>query len=83
VGNGMLIVCGLNLDANDTGARMFKRALWRYAASDKFRPKWTLDMHWFENVFLPGKSQSALAKDKAHPRQPKLDADTKDMMNNN
>ncbi|MBQ4198309.1 MAG: hypothetical protein II649_00350, partial [Kiritimatiellae bacterium] len=46
VGNGMLIVCGLNLDANDTGARMFKRALWRYAASDKFRPKWTLDMHW-------------------------------------
>ncbi|MBR6733198.1 MAG: hypothetical protein IKL96_02240 [Kiritimatiellae bacterium] len=75
VGKGRLIVCGLNIDANSTSARLFKRTLWRYVASDDFDPEWTVSPEWFTNVFLGSKAP----KEKAV----KLDADTKDMMNKN
>ncbi len=76
VGQGRLIACGLNLDANNTGARLFRRTLWRYAASEAFKPKWKVGMNWFENIFLSGKTVET-------EEAVRLDADTKDMMNRN
>ena len=73
VGEGRLIVCGLNIDANCAGARLFKRALWRYVVSADFNPKWQVPPEWFTDVFLTRKGP----KEKAI----KLDADVKDMMN--
>ena len=73
VGEGRLIVCGLNIDANCAGARLFKRALWRYVVSSDFNPKWQVSPEWFTDVFLTSKGP----KEKAI----KLDADVKDMMN--
>ena len=73
VGEGRLIVCGLLIDASSTSARLFKRTLWRYVASDDFNPKWQVSPEWFSDVFLTRKE----------PREKaiKLDADVKDMMN--
>ena len=73
VGKGRLIVCGLNIDANCAGARLFKRALWRYVVSSDFNPKWQVSPEWFTDVFLTSKGP----KEKTI----KLDADVKDMMN--
>ncbi|MBO4287713.1 MAG: hypothetical protein J5985_06060 [Kiritimatiellae bacterium] len=75
VGEGRLIVCGLNLDANSTAARLFRRTLWRYAASDGFRPEWRVGMEWFDGSFLSGGDVADAPV--------KLDADTRDMMNKN
>jgi hypothetical protein len=75
VGRGRLVVCGLNIDANSTAARLFRRTLWRYVASDGFDPKWEVEMEWFDGMFLGRKA----AKEKAV----KLDADVRDMMNRN
>ena len=75
VGEGRLIVCGLQIDANSTSARLFKRTLWRYVVSDDFNPKWQVSPEWFTDVFLTRKGP----KEKAV----KLDADVKDMMNKN
>ena len=72
VGEGRLLVCGLNIDANCTGARLFRRTLLRYAGSDDFNPKWTVDAGWL-NKFLFGKEKKSAPV--------KLDADVKDMMN--
>ena len=74
VGEGRLLVCGLNIDANCTGARLFRRTLLRYAGSDDFNPKWQVSPEWFTDVFLSSRGP----KEKAA----KLDADVKDMMNN-
>ena len=60
VGQGRLIACGLNLDANNTGARLFRRTLWRYAASEAFKPKWKVGMNW---CFVRGDAcSSAMAR---------------------
>ena len=75
VGEGRLLVCGLNLDANSAAARLFRRSLWRYAASDDFMPKWKVGLDWFDNVFL------APAKASARRSPAVLDEDTRDMMN--
>ena len=75
VGKGRLIVCGLQIDANSTAARLFKRTLWRYVVSEDFNPKWQVPPEWFTGVFLTSKGP----KEKAA----KLDADTRDMMNRN
>ena len=74
VGEGRLIVCGLNIDANCAGARLFKRALWRYVASDDFKPKWKVSPEWFDNIFLKGSAPKE--------KNVKLDEDVLDMMNN-
>ena len=74
VGEGRLIVCGLNIDANCAGARLFKRALWRYVASDDFKPKWKVSPEWFDDVFLKGSAPKE--------KNVKLDEDVLDMMNN-
>ena len=74
VGKGRLIVCGLRIDANSTAARLFKRTLWRYAASEAFRPKWKVDPSWFDGFVKQAKSASG-------GPAPVLDADTRDMMN--
>lgn len=76
VGEGRLIVCGLNIGANCTAARLFRRELWRYAASDRFKPRWRVPPEWFDGVFI------AKGKGKAAPTaEVKLDADTRDMLN--
>ena len=76
VGEGRLIVCGLNIGANCTAARLFRRELWRYAASDSFKPRWRVPPEWFDGVFI------AKGKGKAAPKaEVKLDADTRDMLN--
>lgn len=75
VGEGRLIVCGLNIDANSTAARLFKRALWRYVASVDFDPKWRVPPEWFTDVFLKRKGPKEMPV--------KLDADAMDMMNEN
>lgn len=75
VGEGRLLVCGLNIDANSTAARLFRRTLLRYAGSSDFNPKWRVPPEWFTDVFLTRKGP----KEKAV----KLDADVKDMMNGN
>ena len=68
-------MCGLNIDANCTAARLFKRTLWRYVASDEFNPKWSVGMDWFNGTFLKdGAKETSDAP-------VKLDADTRDMMN--
>ena len=73
MGDGRLIVCGLDIDANCTAARLFKRALWRYAASEDFKPKWKVGPGWFDTFVNPaGKAKAATAA---------LDGDTRDMMN--
>jgi hypothetical protein len=77
VGKGRLIVCGLNLSANCTAARLFKNRLWRYVDSQDFNPKWEVGMDWFEKTFLPK------AKNIKKPKKVKLDADTMDMLNKN
>ena len=74
VGKGRLIVCGLNLNATCAAARMFKRTLWHYVASDDFKPRWSVGMDWFNKTFFrSGKSGSS--------EPVKLDADVLDMMN--
>ena len=73
VGEGRLLVCGLNIDANCVAARLLKRTLMRYAASDKFNPKWKVSPEWFADMFLSNRRP----KEKAV----RLDADVKDMMN--
>lgn len=74
-GEGRLIVCGLNVDASSAAALLFRRSLLRYAASDDFRPKWSVGMDWLDKVFF------APAKKAADPSPSTLDADTRDMMN--
>lgn len=74
VGKGSLIVCGLNISANSTAARLFRRSLWRYAVSDDFKPKWKVGMDWFASVFLTSPKG-------AHGRPAVLDEDTRDMLN--
>lgn len=74
VGKGKLIVCGLNISANSTAARLFRRSLWRYAVSNEFKPKWKVGMDWFDNVFLASPK-------KARGRSAVLDEDTRDMLN--
>ena len=74
VGEGRLLVCGLNIGANCTGARLFRRSLLRYAASDDFSPKWSVGPDWLDG-FLFGKLKE---KDS---RPVRLDADTMDMLN--
>jgi hypothetical protein len=39
VGTGRLIVCTLNLDADDSGARRLRQEILAYAAGDGFRPR--------------------------------------------
>lgn len=52
VGEGRLIACGLNIDADTPAARLVKRSIWRYAASDGFLPKWRVERKWFGETFL-------------------------------
>ena len=73
VGEGRLLVCGLRIDANSTSARLFRRTLLRYVASEEFDPKWKVSPGWFTDVFLTNKGPKGKAV--------KLDADVKDMMN--
>lgn len=72
IGKGRLLVCGLNLDANSTAARLFRRTLLRYAASDVFAPAWEAGLDWFDGVFMAPAEEASAAV---------LDADTRDMMN--
>ena len=74
VGEGRLVVCGLNINANSTAARLFKHMLWRYAASEEFNPKWKVGADWFDGFVKP-------AEPAAGDLSPDLDADTRDMMN--
>ena len=74
LGEGRLLVCGLNIDANCTAARLFRRTLLRYAGSDAFDPKWQVPPEWFTDVFLSSRGPKE--------KSAKLDADVKDMMNN-
>jgi len=74
VGKGRLIVCGLNISANSTAARLFRRSLWRYAVSDDFKPRWKVGMDWFASVFLTSPKG-------ANGRPAVLDEDTRDMLN--
>jgi hypothetical protein len=57
VGNGSLLVCGYNLTTQleqRPAARQFRRSLFRYAASEAFRPQVELPMAWVESRFLAG-----------------------------
>jgi hypothetical protein len=74
VGKGRLIVCGLNINADCAGARLFRRALCRYAESEKFNPKWKVSPNWFTGVFLVNNGPKE--------KEVKLDEDAKDMRNN-
>ena len=58
VGEGRLIVCGLNLDADSPAARLVKRSILRYAASDGFRPKWRVGREWFGGAFMTRRAAS-------------------------
>ena len=44
VGEGLLLVCGLNIDSDCPAARLLKKTLWRYAGSEDFAPggPWSL-----------------------------------------
>jgi hypothetical protein len=77
VGKGRLIVCGLNLSANCTAARLFRNRLWAYVDSADFNPKWEVDAAWFTETFL------SAGKKKDPPARVRLDADTIDMQNKN
>ena len=74
VGDGRLLVCGLRIDADDAAARLVRRSLWRYAASDAFDPKWRVPPEWFTDVFLLSRDPNGEAVT--------LEADVKEMMNN-
>ena len=73
VGEGRLIVCGLNINADCPGARLFRHALCRYAESEEFNPRWKVSPKWFTDVFLVNNGP----KEKAV----KLEGDAKDMLN--
>jgi hypothetical protein len=77
LGTGRLLVCGLNLSAKSSAARLFKNRLWRYIDSQDFDPKWEVGTDWFKNTFLPDRQNVV------KPEEVKLDADTMDMLNNN
>lgn len=77
VGKGRLLVCGLNLSAKSSAARLFKNRLWRYVDSQDFDPKWEVGTDWFKNTFLPDRQNVV------KPEEVKLDSDTMDMLNNN
>ncbi len=74
VGKGRLLVCGLNVSANCTAARLFRNRLWAYVDSEKFNPKWEVGMDWFTKTFLPKTDTEKIS-------DVKLDADTLDMLN--
>ena len=76
VGEGRLIVCGLNIDADSPTARLLKRSIWRYAASDDFRPKWRVGREWFRGAFLMRRDASG-----AKPAKNEAFVDEMDMAN--
>ena len=76
VGEGRLIVCGLNIDADSPAARLLKRSIWRYAASDDFRPKWRVGREWFRGAFLMRRDASG-----AKPAKNEAFVDEMDMAN--
>ncbi|MBQ3341626.1 MAG: hypothetical protein IJG84_07000 [Kiritimatiellae bacterium] len=74
VGEGRLLVCGLTIDSDCPAARLLKKTLWRYAGSEDFAPRWSVEPGWFDAMFLAGGGKTA--NDSV-----KLDADTQDMLN--
>lgn len=58
VGQGNLMVCGMDLDtdlANRLSAAQFKQSLLEYMASDKFKPQNEIDMQLLQRIFLTKK----------------------------
>ncbi len=51
IGEGRLLVCTLNLDDEDKGARWFKKHIFDYVASESFSPKCTLTFEQLEALF--------------------------------
>ncbi|MFV0589939.1 MAG: glycoside hydrolase family 2 TIM barrel-domain containing protein [Draconibacterium sp.] len=50
-GNGKLLVCGYDLDADLPVARQLKYSLLKYMKSDAFAPKQTVSDEWLKNIF--------------------------------
>ncbi len=51
VGKGRLLVCTLNLDPADPGARYVREMIIKYATGDDFNPKYTLTREMLNNLF--------------------------------
>ena len=75
VGEGRLLACGLNLDAADPAARLLKKALFDYVASDGFRPATRVPLAWFERSF------PTVADGRSVPASSDSDAFVEDMKN--
>ena len=75
VGEGRLLACGLNLDAADPAARLLRKSLFDYVASDGFRPATRVPLAWFERSF------PTVADGKIVPMPSKSDAFVEDMKN--
>ena len=73
VGEGRLLACGLKIDADTPSARLLRRSLYRYLASEDFKPKAKMTMDWFDQSFR-GKKASA-------PAVKKMDKFVEDMRN--
>ena len=52
VGEGSLLVCGYNLDAELPVARQLKKSLLEYMSSDSFRPQQNADPAWIVKLFF-------------------------------
>lgn len=58
VGNGRLLVCGLNLNGSDPAQQWFRKSIYDYAGSDKFAPVQELSEDFLREILREGSKKS-------------------------